>query len=57
MRDASGQKDLIASGKGSVHGSSEWVWAYDPVSDWDQDPVVPAVYADAGSVAPALAQS
>jgi len=57
MRDASGQKDLIASGKGSVHGSSEWVWAYDPVGDWDKAPVVPAVYADAGSVAPALAQS
>ena len=57
MRDASGQKDLIASGKGSVHGSSEWVWAYDPVSDWDKAPVVPAVYADASSAAPALAQS
>jgi salicylate hydroxylase len=47
MRDSAEQKDLIASGKGSVHGTAEWVWAYDPVGGWDKDPVVPAVYADA----------
>jgi len=45
MRDSAEQKDLIASGKGSVHGTAEWVWAYDPVGGWDKDPVVPAVYA------------
>ena len=52
MRDASGQKDLIESGKGSVHGTSEWVWAFDPVSGWDKDPIVPAVYADTNPGAP-----
>jgi salicylate hydroxylase len=53
MRDSAQQKDMVASGKGSVHGSSEWVWAYDPPSVWDQDAIVPAIYADAGSAAPA----
>jgi salicylate hydroxylase len=52
MRDSAEQKDLINSGKGSVHGAAEWVWGYDPVSDWDKHPIVPAIYADAGSVAP-----
>ena len=52
MRDSAQQKDMVASGKGSVHGSSEWVWAYDPPSVWDQDAIVPAIYADTGSVAP-----
>ncbi|MFZ2145555.1 MAG: FAD-dependent monooxygenase, partial [Xanthobacteraceae bacterium] len=32
MRDSTEQKDLITSGKGSVHGTTEWVWAYDAVS-------------------------
>jgi hypothetical protein len=40
---------LIASGKGSVHGSAEWVWSGDPVSGWDKTPVVPAIYADTGA--------
>jgi salicylate hydroxylase len=52
MHDSAEQKDLIASGKGSVHGSSEWVWADDPVSGWDKDPIVPAIYADIPAVAP-----
>ena len=52
MHDSAQQKDMVASGKGSVHGSSEWVWAYDPPSVWDQDAIVPAIYADTGSVAP-----
>jgi salicylate hydroxylase len=51
MRDSAGQKDLINSGKGSVHGTAEWVWSYDSVSAWDKDPDVPAIYADASSVA------
>ncbi len=46
MRDSTEQKDLITSGKGSVHGTTEWVWAYDAVSGWDKDPIVPAIYAD-----------
>jgi salicylate hydroxylase len=45
MRDSTEQKDLITSGKGSVHGTTEWIWAYDAVSDWDKDPIVPAIYA------------
>jgi salicylate hydroxylase len=49
MRDSTEQKDLISSGKGSVHGTAEWVWGYDPVNDWDKDLVVPAIYADASA--------
>jgi salicylate hydroxylase len=45
MRDSAAQKDAIAAGKGSVHGSSEWVWGYDPVVEWDKEPSVPTVYA------------
>ena len=45
MRDATAQKELIAAGKGSVHGSSEWVWGYDPIGEWDKEPAVPANYA------------
>jgi hypothetical protein len=52
MRDSAEQKDLITSGKESVHGTTEWVWAYDAVSGWDKDPIVPAIYADTNSVAP-----
>ena len=37
-----GAKDSIAAGKGSVHGTAEWVWGYDPVSEWDKEPVVPS---------------
>jgi salicylate hydroxylase len=51
MHNSTEQKDLINSGKGSVHGTAEWVWGYDPISGWDKDPVVPGIYADAGSVA------
>ena len=45
MRDAAAQKQSIAAGTGSVHGNSEWVWGYDPVADWDKEPVVPTAYA------------
>ena len=45
MRDATAQKESIAAGKGSVHGSSEWVWGYDPIGEWDKEPAVPANYA------------
>ncbi len=40
-----GQKETITSGTGSVHGSSHWVWGYDPVTEWDKDPSVPETYA------------
>lgn len=45
MRDAAAQKELIATGKGSVHGSSDWVWGYDPVTEWNKEPSVPTAYA------------
>jgi salicylate hydroxylase len=45
MRDATAQKDAIAAGTGSVHGSSHWVWGYDPVADWNKEPAVPETYA------------
>jgi salicylate hydroxylase len=42
MRDSTEQKALIAAGERSVHGNTNWVWAYDPVAEWDKPPVVPA---------------
>src|SRR5580698_7558701 len=45
MRDATAQKESIASGKSSVHGSSDWVWGYDPVTEWNKEPSVPTTYA------------
>jgi len=45
MRDSTAQKATIASGHGSVHGSTDWVWGYDPVADWNKEPAVPAAYA------------
>jgi salicylate hydroxylase len=45
MRDSAAQKESIAAGKGSVHGSSEWVWGYDPIVEWDKEPSVPTTYA------------
>jgi salicylate hydroxylase len=45
MRDSTAQKESIAAGKGSAHGSSDWVWGYDPIGEWDKEPVVPTAYA------------
>jgi len=45
MRDRTAQRESIASGKSSVHGSVEWVLGYDPVGEWDKEPSVPAAYA------------
>jgi len=45
MHDATAQKEAIAEKTGSVHGNSEWVWGYDPIGEWNKEPVVPAVYA------------
>jgi salicylate hydroxylase len=41
MRDATAQKAIIAKPGGP--GDSNWVWAYDPVSDWDKEPIVPSI--------------
>jgi salicylate hydroxylase len=45
MRDSAQQKESIAAGKSSVHGSSDWVWGYDPIGAWDKEPLVPTAYA------------
>jgi salicylate hydroxylase len=45
MRDSAAQKQQIASGTGSVHGRSDWVWGYDPIGEWDKARVVPTAYA------------
>jgi salicylate hydroxylase len=45
MRDAAAQKQSIAAGTGSVHGNSDWVWAYEPVAEWNREPAVPTAYA------------
>jgi len=45
MRDAAAQKESIASGTGSVHGNSDWVWGYDPITGWEKEPFVPTAYA------------
>jgi len=45
LRDSAAQKEMITAGTGSVHGSSDWVWAYDATGDWNKEPSVPAAYA------------
>ena len=45
MRDSAVQKELIASGKTSVHGNADWVYGYDPIGAWDKEPTVPTAYA------------
>ena len=43
MRDADAQKTLIDAGKGTVPTHMDWVWGFDPVLDWSEHPVVPAI--------------
>ena len=53
MHDSAKQKQ-IASGTG-VHGKIEWVWGFDPETEWNKEPVVPEIYAtdaEAATVAP-----
>src|SRR5262249_12340248 len=45
MRDAAAQKESIASGPGRVHGNSDCVGGYAPITGWDKDPFVPTAYA------------
>jgi salicylate hydroxylase len=51
MKDSQAQKELIASGKGSVHGQTDWLLGYDPTTEWKNTPFVPAAYADAPNAA------
>jgi salicylate hydroxylase len=46
MRDSAKQKESVTSGKRGFHGNVDWVWGYDPVSEWNKEPVVPAAYSD-----------
>jgi salicylate hydroxylase len=45
MRDSAVQKQSISTGKTSVHGNADWVYRYDPTSEWNKDPSVPESYA------------
>jgi salicylate hydroxylase len=45
MKNAAVQKELIAAGKRSVSGHTEWLWAYDPTVEWDKVPSVPEIEA------------
>ena len=47
MRDAAVQRALITSGKGSTQGYAQWIYAYDPITDWDKEPTVPKIEAPA----------
>lgn len=56
MHDRAKQQEALSSGQGGFHGKFDWVWGYDPVAEWDREPVVPAVYAsDPGPGTPAPA--
>ena len=46
MRDSAKQREAIISGKRGTHGNIAWVWGYDPVTEWNKQPAVPAAYAD-----------
>lgn len=46
MSDSQAQKAAVDSGKGSVHGKSEWLYGFDPVTEWDKTPAVDPAYAD-----------
>jgi hypothetical protein len=41
MRDTEQQREMIATGKRTVQGNADWIWAYDPVSEWNKAPDSP----------------
>jgi 2-polyprenyl-6-methoxyphenol hydroxylase-like FAD-dependent oxidoreductase len=43
MRDSAAQKALIGAGEGYVQGRPNWIYAYDPIAEWDKLPTVPKV--------------
>jgi salicylate hydroxylase len=43
MHDRAAQKTLIATGKGGTAHNSDWIWAYDPVAEWNKAPTVPTI--------------
>lgn len=38
MSDAAAQKTLIDSGQGGGHVKLDWVWKFDPIESWSQEP-------------------
>jgi salicylate hydroxylase len=45
MRDSAVQREAIISGKRGPIGNIGWVWGFDPVTEWNKEPSVPAAYA------------
>jgi salicylate hydroxylase len=43
MRDTEKQMEIAA--RRGVHGNIDWVWSFEPVTQWDKPPVVPEAYA------------
>ena len=43
MRDVDKQKALLDGGKGGVPVNSDWIRIFDPVADWDKEPIVPTI--------------
>ena len=47
MDNADKQKSLIDGSRGIVLGDTAWISTFDPVADWDKDPLVPNIdYSD-----------
>ena len=45
LRDSAGKPAPVSGGQTRFHGNADWVWGYDPVADWNKEPIVPAAYA------------
>ena len=43
MRNSGQQKVLIQGKQGGVPGDRSWIAAFDPVTEWDKDPIIPDV--------------
>jgi salicylate hydroxylase len=42
MHDDATQKTMAATGK-TIQGSTDWIWGYDPINDWDKVPTLPSI--------------
>ena len=47
MNDTVEQKTMIDSGRGGSHFNIDFVWGFDPVTEWNREPFVPASEAKA----------
>jgi len=43
MRDRAAQKEQLAQANAGRSNSVDWIWSYDPVGGWDQEPRVPTI--------------